>query len=245
VDWTHARLPRARAAGSEAPDMANLDLDKTLADLFEAERHVRKLHDQLSDASANDDLATLEKALKAAQAETDEEEASMRLERIALVLGEQEGPKAVDMLIDVLATDFPGARLVAAEQLEGLAYDRFKEVAQGIERALKRLAVGSPALPELPYVIAEVPEPGVSKLLEQFLAHADADAVAAAIEVVFDMGDMAFVPALEKLAGDMRTVEVNDENDEPIEVTLADLVDDALEVLKGGDDELDESETKH
>ncbi len=225
--------------------MANLDLDKTLADLFEAERKVRKLHDQLSDASATDDFATLEKAVKAAQAEADEEEASMRLERIALLLGEQEGPKAVDMLIDVLASDFPDARLVAAEQLEGLAFDRFKEVAQGIERALKRLAVGSPALPELPYVLAEVPEPGVSKLLEQFLAHADADAVAAAIEVAVELGDAGLTDAIAALEGDMRTVEVADEQDEPTEVTIADLVDDALDILKGGDDELDESETKH
>jgi hypothetical protein len=225
--------------------MANLDLDKTLADLFEAERKVRKLHDQLSDASAADHFATLERALKAAQTEADEEEASMRLERIALLLGEQEGPKAVDMLIDVLACDFPDARLVAAEQLEGLAFDRFKEVAQGIERALKRLAVGSPALPELPYVLAEVPEPGVSKLLEKFLAHEDADAVAAAIEVAVELGDAGLADAINELAGDMRTVEVADDQDEPTEVTIADLVDDALEILKAGDEELDESETKH
>lgn len=183
--------------------------------------------------------------MKAAQSEADEEEASMRLERIALLLGEQEGPKAVDLLIDVLATDFPEARLVAAEQLEGLAFDRFKEVAQGIERALKRLATGSPALPELPYVLAEVPEPGVSKLLEQFLAHEDADAVAAAIEVAVELGDAGLTDAIAALEGDMRTVEVADEQDEPTEVTIADLVDDALDILKGGDDELEESETKH
>lgn len=225
--------------------MAKQDLDKTLADLFDAERHVRKLHDTLSDAPPADTLATLEKAMKAAQSEADEEEASMRLERIALLLGEQEGPKAVDLLIDVLATDFPEARLVAAEQLEGLAFDRFKEVAQGIERALKRLATGSPALPELPYVLAEVPEPGVSKLLEQFLAHEDADAVAAAIEVAVELGDAGLTDAIAALEGDMRTVEVADEQDEPTEVTIADLVDDALDILKGGDDELEESETKH
>jgi hypothetical protein len=226
--------------------MAKQDLDKTLADLFDAERRVRKLHAELSDASTNDVLATLEKAMKAAQGESDEDEATMRLERIAMLLGEMEGAKAVDLLIDVLASDLPEARYEAAQQLEGLAYDRFKEVAQGMERALDRLAIGSPALPELPYVLADVSDqPGVTKLLERFLGHQDADAVAAAIEVAVEIGDTGVLDAIEKLAGDMRTVEVADEQDEPTEVTIADLVDDALDILKGGDDELDESETKH
>ncbi len=102
--------------------------------------------------------------------------------RIAALLGEHEGPRAVDALIDVLSSDHPEARRSAGEELEELAFERFKEVAGGVERALKRLPLGSPALPELPYLLAEIPEPGVIKLLGQFLVHSDPDAVAAAIE---------------------------------------------------------------
>ena len=51
------------------------------------------------------------------------------------------------------------ARAVAGEELENIAFERFKEVALGIERALARLPKDSPALTELPYLLAEVAEP--------------------------------------------------------------------------------------
>ncbi len=217
------------------------DLDRTLSNLFEAERRVRGLHDELSDADPAAALAAIERAIPLALKEADETEASLRLERLALLLGEMEGPRPVDLLIDIIASDFPEARSAAGEQLEGLAFDRFKEVARGIERALKRLPAGSPALPELPYVIAEVPEPGVGKLLEQFLKHEDPDAVAASIEVGVEIGDPAFAKHLEALKDDPRTVEMADDNDEPAEVTIGELATDALDIFAGADEEFDDA----
>ena len=85
--------------------------------------------------------------------------------RLAAVLGEMQGPRVVDLLVDILGCDEPEARHAAGEALAGLAFDRFKEVALGVERALERLPTGNPALAELPYLLAEVPEPGVIKLL--------------------------------------------------------------------------------
>src|SRR4029077_566564 len=127
----------------------------------------------------------------------DEEEATLRLVRIASLLGELSGPRVIDALIDVLASEHPEARQAAGDELGQLSFERFKEVAQGVERALKRLPVGSPALPELPYILAEVPEPGVVKLLGQFLSHRDPDAVAAAIETLAELGDPNAVELLE------------------------------------------------
>lgn len=226
--------------------MAKQDLDKTLADLFDAERQVRKLHAELVDAPTDPLLLALKTALTTAQSESDEEEAAMRLERIAKVLGQLEGPQVVDMLIDVLNCDFGRTRDIAEDELTALAFDRFKEVAQGIERALERLATGSPALAQLPWVLAPIPEPAVKKLMGRFLDHEDPYAVGGAIQAIVDLGDDSYLPAVERLAGDMRTLEyAEDEDDEPTEVTIADLVDDALDILKGGDDELEESETKH
>ncbi|NUP10909.1 MAG: hypothetical protein HOW73_33100 [Polyangiaceae bacterium] len=219
------------------------DLDQALTNLFDAERRVRQLHGEIADSDENALLAAASKAIEKAVKEPNEDEASMRLERLAALLGELEGPRAVDLLIDILATDFPDARAAAGEQLEGLAYDRFKEVAKGVERALKRLPARSPALPELPYLLAEVPEPGVLKLLELFLAHEDADAVAAAIEVAVEIGDPQMGKHIEKLRGDSRTVEMTDENEDSVEVTIGDLVDDALDIFSDddgdGDDEGD------
>jgi HEAT repeat protein len=207
-------------------------IETTLGKLFDAERTVRRLHDDLAAMPGDQLLDVLTDAVARAQRESDEDEVALRLVRIAALLGEQEGPRAVDALIDVLASEHPEARQAAGEEIEVLAYDRFKEVAQGIERALKRLPVGSPALPELPYLIAEVPEPGVPKLLGQFLSHQDPDAVAAAIETLVEIGDPAHARLIEPLVGDKRTVELAaDGGDAGTEVTLGELAEEALGLL--------------
>jgi HEAT repeat protein len=208
-------------------------IDTTLSELFDAERNVRRLHDQLASLSTPDLLGGLSTALSAALREKNEDEASLRLVRIAALLGEHEGPEVVDALIDVLSSDHPEARRAAGEELEGLAYERFKEVAGGVERALKRLPVGSPALPELPYILAEVPEPGVLKLLGLFLQHKDADAVAGAIEALAELGDPQGIALLEPLIHDERTVELADDGgDSTSEASLGELAGEAIELLQ-------------
>ena len=215
-------------------------IDKTLNELFDAERNVRRLHDELASLPPNDLLDALSGALAAALREPSEDEAALRLVRIAALLGEHEGPRAVDALIDVLSSDHPEARRAAGDELEALAYERFKEVATGVERALKRLPTGSPALPELPYLLAEIPEPGVLKLLGQFLGHADPDAVAAAIEAIAELGDPSAIKILEPLAHDERTVELADDgSDATSEATIGELATEAIELLQSfeGEDE--------
>jgi hypothetical protein len=224
--------------------MAKDDVEQTLGALFEAERKVRSLHVSLADKDPGAVLDAVERAMKSALAERDEDEASLRLERLAVLVGEFDGARAVDVLIDILSSDLPGPREAAGEQLEGLAFDRFKEVAKGIERALKRLPTGSPALPELPYLLAEVPEPGVLKLLEGFLLHEDPDAVAAAIEVGVTIGDPSIIRHLKKLEKDTRTVEMSNEEDEQGEVTLGELALDAIDLLEGMADEEDDAPSK-
>lgn len=216
------------------------ELDQALGTLFDAERRVRQLHGEIADSDEGALLAAIGRAIEKAGKEPNEDEATLRLERLAVLLGEIEGPRPIDLLIDILGSEHPDARAVAGEQLELLAYDRFKEVAKGVERALKRLPARSPALPELPYLLADVPEPGVSKLLELFLAHEDADATAAAIEVAVEIGDPAMAKHIEKLVGDKRTVEMSDENDDSAEVTIGELAEDALDIFAGGDDEGDD-----
>jgi HEAT repeat protein len=218
-------------------------LDTALTKLFDAEREVRRMHDEIAEASPDAALEAVSRSLEAALKESDEEEASLRLVRIAQLLGEFEGPRAVDMLIDVLASDHPEARDTAGEQLETVAFERFKEVAKGVERALLRLPVGSPALSELPYVFSEIPEPGVVKLLQLFLRHEDADAVAAAIEVAVEMGDPAFSRHLEPLRDDKRVVELADEaSEDGSEVTIGELALEAIDLLSELDDDDDDGD---
>jgi HEAT repeat protein len=218
-------------------------IETTLTKLFDAERTVRRLHDELTAAPTDKLLDVISTAIAAALRESDDDEAALRLVRIASLLGEHEGPGAVDALIDVLASEHPEARQAAGEELEGLAQERFKEVAQGVERALKRLPVGSPALTELPYIIAEVPEPGVAKLLGQFLAHKDADAVAAAIEALVESGDATSARLIAPLVGDKRVVELDDEGGKPTsQVTLGELAEEALGLISSNEDDDDDDD---
>jgi HEAT repeat protein len=214
--------------------MARDDLAATLTSLFDAERTARDAHDELVDADRPRVELLLERAAREALGLDDEDESALRLVRIAGLLGEMEGPRVVDLLVDILGCDQPEVRHAAGEALSGLAFDRFKEVALGVERALKRLPEGNAALAELPYLLAEVPEPGVAKLLARFLAHHDADAVASAIEALVETGDASALPLLDPLAGDARRVQLEDEGGAEGEASIGDLVTEARTLLARG-----------
>lgn len=205
-------------------------LREKLDELFDAERRLRALHSDLLKFPRPALVRELGEVVKAARQSREEEETALRLSRTALVLGELEGHDVVDLLIDILGSDLPEPRVAAGEALEALAFDRFKEVALGIERALERLPKGSPALTELPFLLAEVAEPGCVKLLGRFLKHTDPDAVAAAIEAIAELGDPAAIPLLAPLEGDGRQVQL-DEEGEAERVAIGDLAHEARELL--------------
>jgi hypothetical protein len=207
------------------------ELSRTLDELFDAERAARTAHAELLDANEAELLPLLERAVADARSNDDEDEAGLRLVRVAELLADLEGPRVVDLLIDVLASDPPEARHAAGEALEALAFDRFKDVALGVERALERLPEGSIALAELPYVLADIPEPGVVKLLSKFLGHRDADAVASAIEALVEHGDPAASGLLAPLETDARRVQLEDEAGEEGRVTIGELVGEARSIL--------------
>lgn len=205
-------------------------ISERLGRLFEAERTVRALHAELAKEDRAALVAELAAQKTAALKAPDGREAELRLVRIAELAGELEGPAAVDLLLDILGTDHPEARVVAGEVLEAVAFDRFKEVALGIERALERLPVGSPALSELPYLLAEVGEPGCLKLIGRFLNHHDAEAVAAGIEALVEMSDPSAASMLTPLVRDERQVQIDDEGEVGL-VSIGALAEEAKELL--------------
>jgi HEAT repeat protein len=205
------------------------DLAAKLEALIEAERTLRRLHADLARSDPKALLEALRTQARGALARGGEDGVAA-LVRVAPLLAELHGPEPVDVLVDLLASDEPEVRHAAGEALEDLAFERFKEVALGVERALDRLPVGSPALGELPYLLAEVGEPGCVKLLGRFLAHADADAVASAIEALVELGDPSAQPMLAKLERDTRQVDL-DEEGEGGRVTIGELAQEARELL--------------
>lgn len=226
--------PEAASAWYGAP-MSKGTRDKVhglFTKLFDGERAVRATHDSILDEKRESVLDAAAVAVTEALALGDEEEVGLRLSRVAAILDELGGDRAVDLLIAILGSDAGEARHAAGEGLTNLAFDRFKEVALGVERALKRLPIGDAALPELPFVLLEVPEPGVARIFEKFLAHADGEAVAAAIEASAELGDRSLLPALEKLANDDRIVDLADAEGETGRVRLGDLAVEAAELLK-------------
>jgi HEAT repeat protein len=211
-------------------------LAETLKALFDAERAARQAHDELVEADSARVLPLLERETREALTlrKADEGESSLRLSGIASVLAEMEGPRVVDLLIEILGSEDTEARHSAGEALSGLAFDRFKEVALGVERALERLPEGNPAITELPYILAAVPEPGAIKLLARFLGHKDADAVAAGIEALVEVGDPTVLPMLERLASDPRRVQLEDERGAQGDASIAELVAEARAILSKG-----------
>jgi HEAT repeat protein len=209
-------------------------IEVALAALFSHEREGRRIHDALAARAGHERqalFASVTREIALAKASGDAEESSLRLTCIARLLGELDGADVVDALIDVLDSELPEVRNEAGEQLQGLAFERFKEVATGVERALVRLGTGSSALVELPYLLVEIPEGGVVKLLAKFLEHKDADAVAAAIETLVLAGDPAAVKLLLPWQGDKR-VSVIGEDEEQTEVTIGELAIEAIELLR-------------
>jgi HEAT repeat protein len=203
--------------------MTSPELDRLLEALFDAERAVRGAHARLTESEPDDVLPLLEQAARAAE-QLRGDERSLRLVRISKVLGDIERSRVVDLLIDILASEDAEARRAAGEALSERAWDTFKDVALGIERALTRLLPSSPALLELPYILAEVPEPGAQKLLGDFLKHESAEVVAAAIEALVQRVDPHALDLLEPLVNDPRKVEIEDDEGASGEATIGELV---------------------
>jgi len=205
-----------------------MDVAERLQKLFEAERAVRALHTEILHEDPSAVLAAVTPAAREALDLDDAAESNLRLVRVAELLADVSGDAATDLLVDILGSDEGEARLSAGEALEERGYARFKELALAVERALGRLPEGSVALEELPYLLAEIPEPGVTKLLARFLALPSAEAVSAAIEALVEVGDPAAAKLLAPLDGDKRTVSVAGETS----ITIGELAGEAIDLLR-------------
>jgi len=201
--------------------------------LFDAERAMRKAEHSLLQNEPKELSVLLSAAVAEAKALDEKAERGLRLERLADLCAQVPGPEMTDALIAILDDSTPAVRLQAAEALTDVGYDRYAEVARGVERTLDTQM--HYALQELPWVLVELGEPSARKLIVRFLDNKDADVVASAVEALAELGDDAAIKDLKKLLTDAREVDIDGEEGEET-VTVGDLASEAIDAL-GGDHE--------
>jgi HEAT repeat protein len=207
-----------------------MSLPDELERIFDADRILHKAESVLLRKKASEELISLlERETENALHMEDRKEGAVRLERLADLCAQVPGPRMTDALIAILNDGEPRVRVAAGEALRDLGYERYAEVARGIERALDRNADGL-AMSELPWVLAEIAEPSALPLIRRFLDHPSSDVAAAAIEALAQLRDPEALRDLERFVGDSRVVIIEDFEDET-KTTLGELAEDALEML--------------
>jgi HEAT repeat protein len=198
--------------------------------IFDAERALRAHERALLELDDAPLRAALSAAVTEAAALPDRSEAVLRLERLADLCAQVEGPEMVDALLVILDHDAPSVRVQAGEALVDVGFERYAELARGAERAI---ANGSRrnALQELSWVLVEIAEPSARPLIARLLKHDDVEVVASAVEALAELGDRAAIADLEPLRNDTRPIELEDEEVEQV-ATLGDLVTESIEVLE-------------
>lgn len=207
---------------------ANQDLERVL----QADMALRAAEKQLL-AHPPAELSTLlEDAVAAALSNPDAETSMARLMRLADLCAQTPHPRTIDALLEILNHDEPAVRAEAGECLLHVAYERIKEVAEGVERVLEADR-GGPRMVELPFMLCDVRDPDMVPLLLRFLESQHADVVAAGIEALVAYGDPAAARHIEALVADRREATLDDLDAEP--VSVGDLASDALLTLQNGD----------
>ncbi len=134
-------------------------------------------------------------------------------------------------MIEILGDEAPGVRLQAAEALVDLGFERYAELARGVERVLARGERGL-AMQELPWVLCEIAEPSARPLIARFLKLDEAEVIASAVEALAELGDPDAVRDLLPLRKDPRPIEL-DEDEGSVNATLGELVSEVIESLQG------------
>lgn len=199
--------------------------------LFAADKALRAAEDAFLESADEKTLARIiaEAVREAWKLEApDEQEA--QLARLADLCAQVPSPETVDALLSILDHEEPSVRNEAGECLLDVAYERFKEVALGIERLLAKDHVGH-VMEELPFILCEIRDPDPMPLVSRFLAHPRAEVVAAAIEALASYGDPTAIRHLEKLVEDKREVTLPDLDDAT--ASIGDLAADAIAELEG------------
>lgn len=147
--------------------------------------------------------------------------------------------RCAEMLVGVMTEDIvktlslgldhdnPTVRLLAGDAITHVAEENIELIKPAIDDVLKS---GGTAAEEMPFILTELDDPEVEKILEKFLAHKEPEVVASAIEAATEIGNPEIISTLEKLTEDSRVVAADAElGDE--ETTIGQLAKDAIAII--------------
>ena len=104
----------------------------------------------------------------------------------------------------------PDVRLLSGDAMLHLTEEGLQRIMPAVEEILERGGLGAE---EMPFLLTDVDDPEVPRILERFLNQDEADVVASAIEAMAEYGDPNSIPVLEQLTGDTRPVSVEENSD--------------------------------
>lgn len=212
-----------------------MNVKESLAKVLQADRALREAREALLENSDAKAVAAAMKAEVEKNFGDDSWEAVCKLDCIAGLAGEVQTAESAALLVRLLSHEHEAVRYSAGQELVEHMYVRYAEVARlfeaEVDRALSQKSAHAGLL-ELPFLLAEVGEPGGVKIVARLLAHPSADVVAAAVQGLAQLGDPSVVPQLEALQADTRRVVEEDEEGETVEFTLGDLAKECAETLR-------------
>lgn len=149
--------------------------------------------------------------------------------RVAEMLLARGTEGAVRWLGNGLGHSNPDIRLLSGDALLHLAGDGLDRIMPAVEDALEK---GGLRAEEMPFLLTDVDNPDVPRLLERFLDMESADVVASAIEALAEYGDGSCIPSLKRLVEDKRSISVEDNDVEKDDYTIGQLAKDAIDMLE-------------
>jgi len=185
--------------------------DDRVAAVLAADRVLRRAVSTL--LSADDPrtvVAAIERTVGSLRAANNDDGVVDSLVALAEVLANVQHADANRILVGLLDHAEPMVRGMAGESLMERMYERYAEVLRSIETAVGA-GLGATALAEVPFLLAEVGEPGGLAFVKKLLSHADPDVAGAAVEAVGIFGDPSSLPSLESMVSDARTLTAEDE----------------------------------
>lgn len=187
---------------------------------------------QLMDDFAGLDTAEQETVLTASfskqiEAISSEADVPITLVRTAEMLVGVMTEKSLKVLASGLGSENATVRMLCGDALMHAAEDDLELFKPAIDDVLK---AGGTAAEEMPFILLEVDDPEVPSILEKFLKSDEGEVVAAAIEVIIELGAPESEAALKALVDDKRKVTL-DEGNEDETTTVGRLAQDALDIL--------------